>query len=165
MERNILQHQVVMMCGISGSGKTRYARSLTDQGYTLISADRMAWATDGGRLKELPHEQVQQAYASVNERIDTLLRQALERGERVVIDSTLCKRQRRNELAQICRQAGVTPLIIYLHASQPTLQLRLNARRGSGPDDMKVTPAQLTHFCQNFEAPGSEENFITIEQQ
>lgn len=164
MIQDILNYQVVMMCGISGSGKTRYALSLADQGYTLISVDRMVWEAYGKRLKELSHEDVRKVYATINRRIDSLLRLALERGERVVIDSTLCKRSRRDELAQICREAGVTPILIYLHATHPVLAQRLSSRSGSGPDDQIITPSQLAHFCQHFEAPDSDENFITIEQ-
>lgn len=164
MKYDILSHQVVMMCGISGSGKTRYALTLADNGYTLISADRMAWDAYGERLKKISHEDVRKAYASINHRIDSRLRQALERGERVVIDSTLCKRSRRDQLAQICRNAGVTPLLIYLSATPQVLAQRLSSRGGSGPDDQIITPSQLSHFYQNFEAPDSDENFITIEQ-
>ena len=163
MEQDIRKYQVVMMCGVSGSGKTQLALRLAAQGYTLLSADRLAWDIYGAELKKMSHDEVRKAYSHVNQRIDSLLREALERGEKVVIDSTLCKRSRRDELTQICRIAGVTPILIYLSATPQMLAERLNGRSGSGPDDQIVTPAQLNHFCQHFEAPDPDENFIIIE--
>ncbi len=150
------------MCGISGSGKTRYAKRLVRPGYTLISADRIAWQEYGPNVSQLPPQEMHRVFAGVNNTINRLLAEALERGERVVVDSTMCKRSRRDQVSEICRQAGVNPLIVYLEAPYEVLARRLADRDGSGPDDQIITEGQLRHFCSHFEAPQSDENYLKI---
>lgn len=156
---------VMMMCGISGSGKTMYARRLSSMGYTMISADRMAWEKYGDKLTQLPSEEMHRTFSEVNKRIDQLLTEAIAKGERVVVDSTLCRRERRAQMVELCRSRGIEPLIIYLSAPYEVLSQRLTARNGSGPDDQIITEHQLRHFCAHFEAPGPDEPCLTVHQK
>ncbi len=39
--------QVLLLCGISGSGKTTFARSMASSGYRHLSIDDIMWRTHG----------------------------------------------------------------------------------------------------------------------
>ncbi|EIV96619.1 AAA family ATPase [Frankia sp. QA3] len=44
---------VVMMCGLSGSGKSTYARALERRGYTRLSIDELVWEWIGHDAADL----------------------------------------------------------------------------------------------------------------
>lgn len=62
----------------------------------------------------------------------------------------------------MCRQAGAEYVIVYVSAPREVLRSRLLQRRGSGPDDQRVTEEELDRFLLNFEAPEPDEHFIQI---
>ena len=130
---------VVLLCGVSGSGKTYVARQLEREGYEVLSVDHIAW----------PENDFQAATAEMFRR----LRGLLSRGCRVVVDSTMCKRAKRDEASRLCAEAGVECRFIYLQAPRQVLLDRLAARGGAGPDDQVVSPDQLDRFLSNFEPP------------
>ena len=97
---------VVMMCGVSGAGKTFVARGLEAQGFVRLSADADVWEAYGEGYARMPaaeqHVIYMRALGNIIGRVPELLRQ----GKRVVIDASMCKRARRDEVADMCRQAG-----------------------------------------------------------
>lgn len=154
--------RVVLLCGISGSGKTVYARRLGEYGFRRISSDAMAWARYGGDFTAQPWEVQKALFADVNGDIDRELDAALCVGEKVVVDSTLCKRCRRDRLRAICRSRGVEPVLVYLPATYQTLQSRLSGRCGTGPDDIIISDSQLRGFCGGFEPPALDEPAVVV---
>jgi len=162
----LIDSQAVIMCGISGSGKTRYAKSLAAHGYERVSADEIVWKEYGGpQFASLPQERRAQAYIEANAAIVAHVERILSAGGRVVVDATMCKRSRRDHLVGVCRARGVEPLIVYLNAPICVLASRLAERQGSGPDDQIVTDDELQRFYGNFEPPQPDEHFITVEQR
>lgn len=153
---------VVMMCGVSGAGKTFVARELEAQGFVRLSADAYVWQAYGeGYARMSQSEQhviYMRALGNIIGRVPELLRQ----GKRVVIDASMCKRARRDEVADMCRQAGAQHVIAYLDSSRDTLVERLKARGGTGPDDQFVSEEELDRFLAHFEVPEADERFIHI---
>lgn len=159
-----IDSRAVIMCGISGSGKTYYAKSLAARGYERVSADELVWEKYGHQFASLPPERRTLAYIEANAAIEAHVERILSAGGRVVVDATMCKRSRRDHLVEVCRAQGVEPLIVYLNAPICVLASRLAGRKGSGPDDQIVTDDELRRFYGNFEAPQPDEHFIAIEQ-
>lgn len=156
--------QVVVMCGISGSGKTVFARRLECAGYHRLSVDECAWRIHGSTLSDMPPEELKEVYVKALSELMLSLGEALERGLEVVIDAPMCKRAGREAVYSICRAAGVRPLTVYMSAQPDILAARLAGRCGSTADDQCITPAMLARFLEGFEAPRADEQFITIEQ-
>lgn len=154
--------RVLLMCGVSGSGKTLLSRKFEEMGFHRVSVDDIAWSAYGPELNDMPFDAKKnvfiQAAAEAERQIETLL----AKGERIVVDSTMCKRAKRDHMHEICSRHGVTPLVIYLNPPAGLLSQRLENRKGTGPDDQIVTPEQLESFLANFEKPDTDENFITV---
>lgn len=156
--------RAVIMCGISGSGKTHYSMALAADGYTRISADQLVWEQYANTLTTLPQDTRRQVFSNVHTRILNEVERSLANGKKVVVDATMCKRPRRDALVEVCRQQGVEPVIVYLEAPYGLLSARLANRRGIGPDDQIVTDTQLRQYCGNFEPPAPDEPHIIVPQ-
>lgn len=154
--------RAVIMCGVSGSGKTFRARQLEERGYRRLSADVTVWNEYGADIALLPAEHQREIFSEALERMAGETRRLLDAGERVVVDSTMCRRAKRDMMRRVCAEAGVTPLFICLDTDPETLRTRLASRRGLGPDDQRVSPEMLDRFLAGFEPPAPDENVLTL---
>lgn len=156
--------RVVLVCGISGSGKTTLARRLEARGMVRLSSDALLWERYGDIFPTLPPERRMQLFAALDalmaERLDALL----AADSRVVVDAPLCKRCKRDALCRVCAARGIGAVTVFLDASPAVIERRLAARRGTGPDDQIVSPAQAAAFMAGFERPGADEHAIVIPQ-
>lgn len=133
---------VLFMCGISGSGKTRHALALEAQGYRRLSLD--AYNSAGLGAAELDRD----------------LEELIRRGVPVVVDSTMCKRARRDAVRELCRRCDARAEFVYLHAPLEVLRERLRHRRNSGPDDLIVSDAEVEFYYAHFEVPAADETDV-----
>ena len=153
---------VVMMCGVSGSGKTFVARQLEELGFVRLSADVDVWSAYGDEYARMSPAEQHAVYMGALGRVLGQLPELLRQGRRVVIDASMCKRARRDEVAAMCSEAGADYVIAYLESSREVLLERLIRRGGSGPDDQFVSEEELDRFLAHFEAPEADERFIHI---
>lgn len=163
--RRLSASRVVLMCGISGSGKTAFATALQSRGYVRVAADVLLWEKYGADFPRLPASVRAQAFCAIGAMLAQALRPHLAARHKVVVDATMCRREKRRELTELCRQYGIVPLTVYLKASPSLLAERLKHRRGTGPDDQLVTPDELRRYCSGFEPPAPDEPHIVIEQK
>lgn len=160
----IAASQAVMMCGISGSGKTVFSRRLEKEGFIRISADEIIWREYGNGFSALPFPRKKEIFRTVDSIIASELIRHITLGNKVVVDSTMCKRFKRYNIKSVCRELNINPVFVYLQASLPLLRTRLASRTGRGPNDQIITDVQLENFYSGFEAPDPDENFIVISQ-
>lgn len=146
-----------MLCGISGSGKTTFARVLEKKGYTRLSLDAIVWNNYGELNKDMPLSERQKIFALANQEMDRQLKKHLDEGISIVIDATMCKRMRRDAIREICKPYGIVPKLVFLQAEERILSKRLSNRKGTGPDDQIVSPEDLHSFCKNFQTPDNDE--------
>ena len=159
---SLSSYRLVMMCRVSGSGKTTVARLLEPCGFVHLSLDRMIWDKYGDAFAALPFERQKPVFESVfDELVDTVCG-LLRAGCKVVVDATMCKRAKRDRLRRAVARFGVVPVVAYTSAPLEVLSRRLAARTGTGPDDQIVNEDQLAGFFTNFERPGVDEECIEI---
>ena len=160
------QPKLYMVCGISGSGKTFYAKKLEEKGVFRLSIDEELWP-DFFLLDPLlsgEHRAVlkEQATARIKSRAANLAAE----GRSVCIDMPFCKRSQREEFREYAKKIGAEPVLIYMKAELSALKERLAARKGkNGPNALFVSEEELMRYWNGFERPLSEENATVIEQE
>lgn len=157
MKKSDFQNQAVIMCGISGSGKTHYARQLEKEGYIILSTDKLIWEKVGSRLYKLSNEERKNLFKQCNQEVRKKLVNFLQSGQKVVLDATHCKRVLRDEVRQICKKINVSPIFIYCSAEKEELWHRLSLRKGDSADDLLVTEEQFSEYWNGFERPQEDE--------
>ncbi len=165
MERpiDIDSARVVMVSGVSGSGKTTFARRLEGRGFRRLSIDCIIAESHGVAGKDYPEENYRDYMPEAEEKLLERLRVILESGGKAVIDFTFCKRAVRNRYREAVRSLGAEPLLVYCSADLDTLKERLRLRNLTpGPDAAVVTDAMVERFYAGFERPGSDEPHIVI---
>lgn len=162
-EAAIREADVVLVCGVSGSGKTHMARRLEAEGRVRLSSDALLWELCGDSFAEMPPQRRAELFASVGAMLDERLDAMLAAGSRVAVDAPLCKRAARDMLRRTCSRYGASCVTVFMDAPLPLLLERLAARRGSGPDDQTVSPAEAAAFFAGFERPDGDEHAVTVE--
>ena len=164
MKKFDVKSQAVIMCGISGSGKTHHARQLVKDGFVRLSADALIWEKAGAGLVSLSYDQQMQVFKECRTEILGRLSNLLYSGEKVVVDATNCKRAIRDEIRYLCSQVNVKPVFVFCQAEKEELLHRLSQRKGTGPDDLLVSREQLFEYWEGFERPqDNEKDFIFLQ--
>lgn len=150
---------VVLLCGISGSGKTTVAKVLEKQGFVHLSLDGIMWDEFGDFS---PNEFM--AYSSkAHEILMGRLLEVLGTGGKATVDATLCKRAVRDEYRALLDAAGAKYRLVYCHADPDTLRERLHRRNANpGREAAMVTDEMLNRFITGFQAPMPDEPHILL---
>lgn len=155
--------EVVIICGVSGSGKTSFSRRLEKDGYRRISLDEYIDRHHGETFPDLPDEQQRQIFASAAAGLADMAADSIRRGEKIVVDSTMCKRAARDRMRAVCKSLDAECRFIYLDVPYSELARRLALRRGTGPNDRIVPEERLKGFCRGFEVPDrAKEPDVTV---
>ena len=160
MKKFDIRNQVVIMCGISGAGKTHFALDLVKDGFIRLSTDVLIWEKVGDKLSSLSIEERKKLFAECREEVFTQLNNLIETGSKVVIDATNCKRIVRDKIRELCVNKGVSPIFVYCFADKEELKHRLSQRKGTGPDDLVVTEEEFQNYWLGFERPLEDESDI-----
>ena len=154
----------VIMCGISGSGKTYHALLLTKVGYERLSVDKLVWEKVGSDLSELPQQEKKSLFDECRQEVMTKMADYLQAGRKVVVDATHCRRSVRDNIRKICSEINVKPTFLYCTADEEELWRRLSQRKGEGADDLIVSREELSQYYRGFERPASDEtDFLLAE--
>lgn len=150
--------QVVMMCGVAGSGKTTYAQRLEARGYVRLSIDEEVW-TRFGRFGIDYDPADYQEHSSVAEgelvhRLVSLIRQ----GRHVDLDFSFWQRATRDHYKQLIENAGGRWRLVYLKVDPALLRQRLDLRseRFDANAAFPITDDILNAYVSGFEEPNGE---------
>ena len=148
---------LVITCGLSGSGKTTFARALAGSLGALhirsdverkrmhgIRAEARAPSAIGAGIYTL------QASAATYERLARLARSVVASGFPVIVDATFLRRGERHAFRDLARRIGARFVIARCEAPLPALRARLLAR-GEGQDASDATPVVLERQLANRE--------------
>jgi len=149
---------LVLMCGMSFSGKSTFARALAAAiQATTISLDeinerRGLWGGDGILLEE---------WQQTHEIATAEVRAALGAGRTVVIDDTSSPRFLRDGWRSLAAQASVRFALVYLDVDPETIRGRqADNRISQGRRD--VTDAVLEEHLAGFEPPEPDEAAVRV---
>ncbi|MCM1332247.1 MAG: ATP-binding protein [Bacteroides sp.] len=150
---------VALLCGVSGSGKTTFARQLAGIGFEHLSLDGIMWDEFG----DFSPEEFMTYSRKAHERLKERLRDAIANGRKAVVDATLCKRSTRDEYRKLLDDAGAKYRLVYCHADAATLRERLHRRNAApGREAAIVTDEMLDRFLMGFQPPMDDEPHIYL---
>ena len=156
---------VIMMCGVCGSGKTTYVKQKEKNGYIRLSIDEELWKTYGRKGIDYPDSR----YEELSEKVEAMLCERLIRfikdRKDVVIDFSFWSKRNRSFYRTIIEKAGGTAELVYMKASKETLQKRLKKRNTllNANSPFIITNEILEHHYNDFEEPRGEGEIILLQ--
>jgi hypothetical protein len=158
---------IILMCGLSGAGKSTVARFLAPHlGALHLRSDAVRKQLAGLPLEERGNEALygeemtQKTYTKLAELAFLLASQ----GFQVILDAKYDRRLWRSHILQSCQTQNLPCSILYCQAPVEVLGDRLLQRRGDISD---ATPTLLEQQQQNFEAftPTEQDFLLTLHTQ
>ena len=161
---------LVLMCGLSGSGKSYLAERLVvalpalrlrsdvarKARAGLASAERSGSPIDEGLYSA---ENTEQIYAWLEDSAVALS----QMGERVILDATYLERTHRARLIDRAAELGVPVRVLYCQAPDEVLRARITQRKAQGSDASEADLTVLDRQLQRFQVPGADEPVILVD--
>ena len=148
---------VYLLCGLTGSGKTTYAKQLEAAGAVRLSVDEEVFARHGRYGVDYPASQYFDLERPVVEELRRRLVALIESGHDVALDHGLWRRRDRDAYKRLIETHGGTWRLLYLKADRDLLLQRLADRRvRADANAMPLMPSDLEDFITRFEEPTDE---------
>jgi aminoglycoside phosphotransferase family enzyme/predicted kinase len=160
---------VLLMCGLSGSGKTWLAERLAPRlGALHLRSDverkrcagLAAQARSGSALERGLYSP--QASIDVYEHMVRCTEDILFAGYSVIVDATFARHADRIRFSSLAARLRVDLRLIHCHASRATLRARLARRQRAATDASEADEHVLDWQLQHFEPPGTDERLAII---
>jgi predicted kinase len=146
-----------LLIGLTGSGKTTYARRLEAASVLRLSVDEEVFARNGRYGVDYPEHEYPERERPVVLEIQRRLGEAIRAGQSVVLDYGLWLRTEREAYKKIVEDAGGTWRLIYFKVDRAELLRRLGERnRRDDANALTVTLEALDEFYARFEEPSGE---------
>jgi predicted kinase len=148
---------VYLLCGLTGSGKTTYARRLEAGGAVRLSVDEEVHARHGRYGVDYPMSEYFERERPVVEELPRRLVELVESGHDVVLDYGLWRRRDREAYKRLVEEHGGRWRLLYFKVDPEVLRQRLaNRNRRADANALMVTPSALEDFIARFEEPVGE---------
>ena len=140
---------LVILCGLPGTGKSHFARALTDRAPAFVWVNSDYCRKRLVRRPEYSREEHQRVFAAMHALIADLLAAARP----VVFDATNLNEEVRRPLYAVAAAAGVTPLIIRFTAPPGLVRQRM-AERDAGRAETAHSDANWPIYQRMADADG-----------
>lgn len=148
---------VYLLCGLTGSGKTAYAKRLEAEGCARLSIDELVHARHGRYDVDYPASHYPRHYEEAVSELDRRLVELLEANQSVVLDHGLWQRLDRDRYKALVEAQGGRWELLYFKVEPSVLRRRLAQRnQQGGANALIVSDDMLTDFIARFEAPSGE---------
>ena len=148
---------VYLLCGLTGSGKTSYAKRLEAEGCVRLSIDELVDARHGRYGVDYPASDYPRYYEETVVELDRQLVELLEGSQSVVLDHGLWQRSNRDRYKMLVEAHGGRWELLYFKAEASVLRQRLAYRNlRSGANALTVSHDMLEDFIARFEEPSGE---------
>jgi len=134
-----LQPFLVMMGGLTGSGKSTLGRELSERtGMAVINSDmtRKAIAGKSSRQVAAYGEGIYSATMTEKtyKKMARTAEQLIAQGKGAILDASFVRRAQREKFSRLAAKHKIPLLLIHCSASEPTIQERLAHRQAQGQD-------------------------------
>jgi predicted kinase len=150
--------RLVLLCGPAFSGKTTLSYALEARGFVRVAIDDIVRSGGLEPGAGVPERVWQDASFAAS----LLITSALQRGQNVVLDDTLCYRFLRDRYRELGSGPHVSVLLVLLKLSADAVRerveqnLRLRQRAS-------IDPALLESHLASFEWPGADEPHLELD--
>lgn len=156
--------RLVLMHGLSGSGKSTVARELVERLAAIrvrsdVERKRLqgldADARTGAGIGQGPYDRT--TSERTYRRLEELAGQLLQAGCSVVVDAASLRRDERERFRALADVAGIPFTLVACEAPESVLRERIQARQQAGRDPSEADTAVLDHQLHTAEFPDSDE--------
>jgi predicted kinase len=148
---------VYLLCGLTGSGKTTYAKRLEAGGAVRLAVDEEVYARHGRYGVDYPMGEYFDRERPVVEELRRRVTELVESGRDVVLDYGLWRRSDRDAYKRLVEAHGGRWRLLYFKVDREVLLQRLTERNRRGDANaLAVTPAALEDFVGRFDEPVDE---------
>ncbi|MDR4889836.1 ATP-binding protein [Fredinandcohnia sp. QZ13] len=152
---------VVMMCGVSGSGKTTFSRKLEKEGFIRLSIDEEIWATHGRWGVDFPIEKIEEYKKDAERKLRNRLIKLIYEKQQVVLDFSFWNRVKRNQYKKLIEDSGGNWKLIYLKVHPDDLRERLKLRNNRlDANSFPISEEMLSSYLNGFEIPNGEGEIV-----
>lgn len=160
---------LLIMCGLSGSGKTWLARQLAERLLAVHLRSDVERKRLAG-LDELAHTRSgiatdlysRRMSAAVYERLARAAEHILGGGHTAIVDAAFLRREERARFGELGARLGVSSRLVYCDAPVEALRARIAARRRAGRDASEADEAVLDWQLSHTERPQPDEPLEVI---
>lgn len=160
---------IVLMHGLSGSGKTTVAQSLLESlGAIRVRSDVERKRIHGLAALERTHAALdagiygREATRRTYGRLAAVARAAADGGFPVIVDAAFLRRRDRDAFRQLARELDVPFVIATCQASEAALRARVAARERAGADASEASTAVLERQLATQEPLGEDERDAAV---
>lgn len=160
---------IVLMHGLSGSGKSRLAQQLAETCNCIrirsdVERKRLLGLSplDSTRAEGAAAAYRPEVSRKTYQRLQALAYGIVDAGLPVFVDATFLEREQRQSFIRLARVAGIPLIILDVAAPEPVLRERIQARARRGGDPSEADLAVLDHQLANEEPLSEAERRLSI---
>ncbi|MBS0579279.1 MAG: AAA family ATPase [Proteobacteria bacterium] len=162
---------LILMCGLSGSGKTWLARQLAPPLAAMhlrSDIERRRGHHGSDVASRGPRHSAEGLYSTeamkeVYERLLACTADLLAGGYTAIVDATFARREDRERFRILSKEVGAKCCIAYCHAPDSVLQHRIVDRLARGDDPSEADLEVLSWQRERFQRPDSSEADMVVE--
>jgi len=159
------EQEIVMLCGLPGSGKTTYTTNLMEKrDYLKLSIDEAVYERHGRYNVDYHHLEYRRLETETYEELDKELVRTLACGRSAILDYGFWLKEQRDKYKDIARTMGVQSRLLYFKADRDVLWERLQLRnQRADPNALYVDEDLFERMHLRFEEPQDEKEIILIQ--
>src|SRR3989344_2060474 len=150
--------KLYIMCGLAFSGKSTLARKIAERTDSKLVAFDKLWVEQD---KERSIPKGSEGWRYIRDLAKREILVSLQAGTSVVYDDNNPKKEHREELRGVAKNAGADAVVIYLDTSLDVIRAREKANRSS-KDRHDVELENFEKVMQDLEVPTGDENALVF---
>jgi len=145
--------KLYIMCGLAFSGKSTLAKRIAEHtGSEIIAFDKL-WVEED-KIKPVPKNA--DGWRHIRKVTQEKILKTLKEGKSVIYDDNNAKREHREELCNLAKQARAESIVVYLDTPLETIKAREEANKVS-QNRHEVEYKNFQKVLEDFELPSGDE--------